>query len=168
MRFLSSALLLLLSVNEALAFDYIRYQAPATFESPIVSRSALGATYDYRPRDRLAGTTLQITVARVPPGLSGTQDASPAGCVTMFVQALRQQVPDLFALASPSTLRAGPLDFAQWRWTRRRGAEISTGVLACTLYKQHFVAINFSAPSKGSPRALNDLRRSLAALELNF
>jgi len=150
------------------AREFIRFAPPAFLGSPTISRAALGATYLYRGHDQFAGTELRITVARQPPEMSARAAPSAAVCLELFEGELRRQYPDLYALSSALRLRVGPHDFSQIRWTRRQGAAVVTGVLACGVHRDHFVAISYGANSALALRLFPEIRQQLGRLELNF
>lgn len=159
---------LCLSCASAAAAEFIRFSPPPFLDGPGVSRAALGATYLYRGRNQFAGSELRITVAREPPEMASPAAPSAAVCLDIFETEMRRQYPDLFALPSALRLRVGPHEFSQIRWSRRQQGAVVTGVLACGVHRDHFVAISYGATSALALKLFPAIRDQLSRLELNF
>lgn len=157
-----------LNCASAAAAEFIHFSPPPFLDGPSVSRAALGATYLYRGRDQFAGTEVRITVARQPPEMASPAPPSASTCLEIFEAELKRQHPDLFALPSALQLRVGPEAFSQIRWSRRHHGTVMTGVLACAVHRNHFVAINYGATSALALKLFPAIRQQLNRLTLNF
>lgn len=157
-----------LSSASAAAMDFIHFSPPPFLDGPSVSRAALGATYLYRGRDQFAGTELRITVARQPPEITSPTPLSASACLEIFEAELKRQHPDLFALPTALRLPVGPNEFSQIRWSRRQHGAVVTGVLACGVHRDYFVAISYGATSTLALKLFPAIRQQLSRLALNF
>ena len=162
-------LVLLMLVSAApMAAELIDFRPPARLEGPARTDSALGTTYCWHGGDAQLGRRVDISVVSLPDELARSKLASPTMCVAMFAGELRKQSTDFYVESVEETLPAGPLALTQLRWTRDDGAHFSTGVTACALYKQRFVAVNFGAASMDAVEFLPLVRARLSSLKLLF
>ena len=163
-----TAVLLMLVSAAPMAAELIEFRPPARLEGPARADSALGTTYRWHGNQSQQARRLEISVVSLPDELASSRIASPTMCVAMFAGELRKQSTDFYVEPVEETLPAGPLALTQLRWTRDDGTHFSTGVTACALYKQRFVAVNFGAGSVDAVDFLPVVRAHLSSLKLLF
>lgn len=163
-----TAAMLMLAWTSPMAAELIAFTPPARLEGPSRTDSALGTTWRWHGKQPAAMRRIEISVVSLPDEVANTRIASPTMCVAMFAGELRKHSTDFYLEPVPDALRAGPLELTQMRWTRTDEDSFSTGVTACALYKQRFVAVNFGSNAVDAVDFLTAVRSQLPGLKLLF
>ena len=159
---------LMVASASPMAAELIEFRSPATLEGPARADSALGTTYRWHGKGAAAARRLEISVVTLPEEVANTRIATPTMCVAMFAGELRKQSSDFYLEPIDGGLQAGPLELTQMRWTRMDDSSFSTGVTACAVYKQRFVAVNFGSNAVDAVDFLTSVRAHLPGLKLLF
>lgn len=155
-RFLIVGLLYSLPVYSA---EPPSFTAPPFLSRPTISRAAFGNTYSYRGDATEPNAALQITVSEFPPGLPHTDTTV---CIEAFLVELRRADAKLFIEPNTFTLRSHDLTFDAKRWTQTTDHEMITGVVACAIRTDRFVAVNFRDGVRTAPRSFTAIRTALS------
>ncbi|MBI2798736.1 MAG: hypothetical protein HYX63_00365 [Gammaproteobacteria bacterium] len=155
-RFLVAGLLYSMTVYSA---QPPSFTPPPFLSGPTISRAAFGNTFSYRGDVMYPNAALQITVSEFPPGLPHTDTTV---CIEAFLVELLRADPNLFIEPSTFTLRSHDLTFDAKRWTQTTDHDMATGVVACAVRTNHFVAVNFRDSVRAAPRSFAAIRTALS------
>lgn len=148
--------------------ELLEFSAPPFLGGPAVSRSAFGVTYVYTGRPPYAASELQLTVVAIPEELGHDAARLPARCLGAFLDALRARDPTLALDSEQRESTLGDLAFVERRWLSQRGAQMRTGVTACSVHRGYFISVNFADALQTAAQSFPALRSALAGLILHF
>lgn len=148
------------------ADELLQFTPPTMLKEPMISRSALGATYDYQPRAEQSHLALQITLGSLPPEVTRLRDFSANQCVELFLAEIRKNKPGFFAMPLETPMTAGPLELQQVRWTYRATTAVITGVTSCEVRGNRFLSINFEDRLQDAAATFPAIRASVKALAI--
>ena len=154
---------MLLCCGSVYSAEQPTFRTPAFLSGPTISRAAYGNTYSYRGGHEFPDLALQITISEIPTHLPR---ADTAVCRAAFLTELRRADPKLFVEPESFNLLGRDLTFDAQRWTQTRERELLTGIVACAIHQNRFVAINFQDDVRAAPQSFTAIRTALTNLTL--
>lgn len=136
---------------------------PALHAAP-VSRAASGNTYAYLPQDLRTPQRLMITTIMTGEIRARFGALSDTHCIRLFLDELRKEHQNFFAVDMTSPLTVGEAEFRRVRWTGEKNGRALTGVLACGERQDYYYVVHYVDAIASATASFPAIRASLHAL----
>ena len=137
---------------------------PVALHAAPVARAASGNTYAYLPLDLRTPQRLMITTIMASEIRARFDTLSDRQCIRLFLDELRKEHQNFFAVDMTSPLLIGEAEFRRVRWTGEKNGRALTGVLACGELHDYYYVVHYVDALASATASFPAIRASLHSL----
>lgn len=151
----------LVAAAGAFALEPSGFVPPEFLVGPQVTRAASGNTYSFTGRAPHPDARLQFTRVEIP---SRAPAHDGVFCARAFLNEVGSHATGFFVQPDRTALTLAGITFATYRWTGRLAGDATTGIVACGVTGEHYVAITFQDALPRAARSFPAIRARLSRL----
>ena len=138
--------------------------APSSLRAAPVARAASGNTYAWLPANLKQPLRLMITTMPVNEIHHRLGTLSDSQCIRLFLDEVRREHQQFFAIDMDTPLALGPADMRRVRWTGSKNGRALTGVLSCGQLRGYYYVVHYTDALEHATQSFPAIRASLQAL----